>query len=90
MNEPLLKLWAKVLGRVPDSRLIILSHAGSHRRRTVEIFEGEEIDSRRIGFVEPCARRDYLDFYHRLDIVLDPFPYHGHTTSLDALWMGVP
>jgi predicted O-linked N-acetylglucosamine transferase (SPINDLY family) len=48
------------------------------------------VEARRVEFFELLPRREYLELYHRLDIVLDTFPYNGHTTSLDALWMGVP
>ena len=90
INEPTLKLWARVLATVKGSNLLILSPAGSHRQRARGIFEREGIDACRVAFAEPSPRHGYLELYHRLDIVLDPFPYHGHTTSLDALWMGVP
>jgi predicted O-linked N-acetylglucosamine transferase (SPINDLY family) len=43
-----------------------------------------------VEFEAPRGRQAYLELYRRLDIVLDPFPYNGHMTSLDALWMGVP
>jgi predicted O-linked N-acetylglucosamine transferase (SPINDLY family) len=90
VNEPLLRLWARVLGSVKESQLILLSGLGNHRERTLQILEREGVASARVEFVEARPRGEYLELYRRLDVVLDTFPYNGHITSLDALWMGVP
>jgi protein O-GlcNAc transferase len=90
VNERVLRLWARVLGKVRESRLVVASYAGSHRERTLEVLGSEGVERRRVEFVEYRPRREYLELHHGLDIVLDTFPYNGHTTSLDALWMGVP
>jgi predicted O-linked N-acetylglucosamine transferase (SPINDLY family) len=90
VNEPLLALWARVLRDVPDARLLILCGLGSRRQRTLEYLERAGVAPDRVEFAELRLRREYLELYHRVDVVLDSFPYNGHTTSLDALWMGVP
>jgi len=90
VNERVLRMWARLLEKLEDSRLVLSSPAGSHRMRTLEVLKIEGIDATRVEFVELRPRREYLEVYHRLDIALDTFPYNGHTTSLDALWMGVP
>jgi predicted O-linked N-acetylglucosamine transferase (SPINDLY family) len=90
INRAVLKLWGQLLASVHDSRLLILCPPGTQRASALEFFADQAVDAQRIAFVDPLPRESYLELYHRLDLVLDPFPYNGHSTSLDALWMGVP
>jgi len=89
-NAVVLKLWARVLHAAEQSRLMLLAYEGLHRQRTMEFLVQEGISAERIVFATPRLRPQYLGLYHQIDIGLDTVPYNGHTTSLDAYWMGVP
>ncbi len=88
---PALALWAAVLARVPRSRLLLLAPAGSARARVLDALHAAAgIEAGRVDFVGRQCRPAHLDTYNRIDVGLDTVPYNGHTTSLDAYWMGVP
>ena len=90
VNPFVLKIWARVLLAVEGSRLTIQAGEGTHRRQTLDLLAEEGVARDRVTFVGGRPRRDYLGLYHDIDIGLDTVPYNGHTTSLDAFWMGVP
>lgn len=93
LNEKVLALWGEVLRAVPDSRLLLQSAAlddAPNRRRFGALCARHGIAPARLelrGFVpvdqSPAG-------YAAIDIALDPFPFCGGMTSLEALWLGVP
>lgn len=90
VNEPVLKLWARVLRDVDHSRIVMLAAEGSHRCQALDLLEREGIIRDRVTFVPIQPRRQYLKTYDEIDVGLDTLPYNGHATSLDSYWMGVP
>jgi protein O-GlcNAc transferase len=86
-------LWAQVLARVPGSRLLLKAPSfrdASAIRIFRERFERQGVDPGRIEFRGPVGLADMMAEYADVDIALDPVPYNGGTTTLQALWMGVP
>lgn len=85
--------WAGLLHRCTGSRLVLgapqLDHADS-RTRIIELFAAHEIDAGRLTLLGATDPVGMLRRYHDIDIALDPFPYAGGLTTLEALWMGVP
>jgi protein O-GlcNAc transferase len=90
VTPPTLEAWARILAKIPKSRLTLLAPQGNHRNRFREYFRNRGVYPDRIHFMEFQPRRKYLEAYRAIDIGLDTIPYNGHTTSLDSFWMGVP
>jgi predicted O-linked N-acetylglucosamine transferase (SPINDLY family) len=87
-NAATIKLWAKVLDAVPNSKLLILAPRQSDR--LVQLYAASGIAPPRLELLSRRPRVEYLKAHGRIDIALDTLPYNGHMTSCDALWMGVP
>ena len=85
------RLWARVMREVVGSSMIVLvggsrETAGRIRRQ----FVTAGITPDRLTLLPRTNVREYFRLYNRIDIALDPVPFVGHTTTLDAAWMGVP
>jgi protein O-GlcNAc transferase len=93
MNDTVVALWARVLHAVPQSRLFLKAKhldSPSVQQSVLERFSSHGITADRLMLEGAAPRAELLEAYRRVDIALDPFPYPGGTTSIEALWMGVP
>lgn len=93
-SDSILAIWGEVLRTVPGSRLMLKGQGfglSSMRERYLERLARAGLDPARVEFIErTTGTAEHLALYHRVDIALDTFPYHGTTTTCEALWMGCP
>ncbi|HTW95710.1 MAG TPA: hypothetical protein VMD30_12985, partial [Tepidisphaeraceae bacterium] len=94
LNSQVLGAWAKILRGTPGSRLIIKNRATgavSVRDELLGKFAGFGVGSDRVEILAPTGSpEEHMRSYRQVDIALDTYPYHGTTTTCEALWMGVP
>jgi len=94
MNDSVVAVWARILTSVPNSRLLLKAKQLSDAAvctQTLQRFAAHGIAPERMQLQGILAsRNEHLATYNKVDIALDTFPYPGVTTSVEALWMGVP
>jgi predicted O-linked N-acetylglucosamine transferase (SPINDLY family) len=94
VSKHVLEVWAKVLHAVPNSRLVLKALALSSpntKDRIWSTLASFGIAKERVDlFAETKGKSEHLDTYAKVDIALDPWPYNGTTTTVEAMYMGVP
>jgi len=88
-----LDLWASLLQRTGDSRLLLIGRGGKDERTLADLrarFSAKGVDPERLIILPTLPVAEYFDTYNRADLCLDPFPFNGGTTGFDSIWMGVP
>lgn len=93
INSAVLDAWAAGLRAASTARLMLIGAGfddASVQQRFRDDFSKREIDPQRITFVGRLPFDQYLALHGSIDLMLDTFPFTGHTTTVQNLWMGVP
>lgn len=93
VQDPVIAHWSSILKRLPDARLVLKSKQLNDARVNasfLEKFTQQGIEAERIELRQSSLHHELFAQYNDIDIALDPFPYAGGLTTVEALWMGVP
>jgi dTDP-4-amino-4,6-dideoxygalactose transaminase/predicted O-linked N-acetylglucosamine transferase (SPINDLY family) len=83
--------WARLLRALPESKLLLGGVPPDGAADHILAWLAEEgVDAARVRVHPRSELKEYLGLHNQVDICLDAFPYSGGTTTLHALWMGVP
>ena len=93
VNNSVIKLWSKLLKKIPKSKLFLKYKSLNidfYKNSIINKFCDCGVQKEQLILEGSSTRECLLKTYNRIDISLDPFPYSGGTTNFESIWMGVP
>ena len=94
VTDETLRAWAHLLQQVPGSRLLLKSRYFDEPTVSASVrtrLRAAGLPDDRVVLLEHTSTtQSHLTAYAQIDVALDTFPYHGTTTTCEALWQGVP
>jgi predicted O-linked N-acetylglucosamine transferase (SPINDLY family) len=93
ITTEVVEAWSRILGECPGARLVLKNSMlgqASCREFVRELFARSGAPAERLELEGPDEHSAFLRRYDAIDVALDTFPYNGGTTTMEALWQGVP
>ena len=91
ISDEMLKIWKIIFDKLPEAKFVMRAEEFA----SVSTMDNAYERMKKIGFnmdqvlFQPAVD-NYFNVIKDLDLILDAYPYVGGTTTLDALFMGVP
>jgi len=83
-------VWMTILKLVPNAVLWLLDPGPVARKNIARWTKAAGVDTKRVIAAAARKQQEHLDRLQLCDLMLDPWPYGGHTSTSDALFAGVP
>lgn len=83
-------VWMNLLKQVPNSVLWLLECNALAKANLIKEAEKRGVTKERLIFAPRVAMAEHMARQTCADLFLDTLPYNAHTTTSDALWMGLP
>jgi predicted O-linked N-acetylglucosamine transferase (SPINDLY family) len=93
ITPEVVEVWSRILRGSPNSRFLLKNVAlasAANRRFVHSLFNSFGAPPDRVELDGPTDHFEFLKKYGEMDLALDTFPYNGGTTTMEALWQGVP
>lgn len=82
--------WMEIMRTVPGVLLWVLDPGSAARKNLGQAIVRAGIDPKRLLFAPKIGQESHLARMQCCDLILDPWPYGGHTTTADAIFAGIP